>query len=259
MRVAHSMTKSERKTELLRLLREHESLPLEELARNVQVSLSTLRRDLDELASEGLVRRKFGCVSFAIPPGEEMPFTLRETVCQEEKQRIARATLELVKNGESVYISGGSTALEFARRLPGQRRLTVITNALRVAAVLVDRPGIDLLILGGAVRADEQTMHGHLTEWGAQQLRADRMIYGSQAVSLKHGVTHSQVVEVNTDRAMASVVNQVILLMDHTKFEKVAPVLVLPISNIDMIVTGSELAPDIVTAYQAAGIRMVLG
>jgi len=257
MRVAGTKKKSVRKSEILSLLRENESMSIIELAKVVQVSLSTVRRDLDELMEEGLIKRKFGSAEILSSVGREPSFALRATYCEEEKQRIARAALDLVENNETVFITGGSTTLEFARLLPGQRRLTVITHSLRVANLLVDRPGIELMILGGAVLPDEETTHGHLTEWGAQQFRADKLIYGIQAVSLRHGLTYSQVVEVSTDRAIAKIVNQVILLADHTKFGKVAPISVMPVTDVHVIVTGRELDRQMVSELEAVGVRVV--
>jgi DeoR/GlpR family transcriptional regulator of sugar metabolism len=166
--------------------------------------------------------------------------------------------LELVQNGDTIFIAGGTTTLEFARLLPCQRRVTVITNALRVVDLLVDQPGIDLIALGGAVRPGEQTLHGHLTDWGVAQFRADKLFYGIEAISLQHGLTHSQIVEVSTDRAFAWAATQTIILADHTKFGKVAPALVMPIDKVHVIVTDRDLAPDIVESLSASGIKVIL-
>lgn len=257
MRVPNTKKKVNRKAEILDLLRTQQSTSLQELAERMHTSLSTVRRDLEEMVEEGLVRRKFGSVSMAASPGDETPFALRATLNQAEKKRIARAALELIKNGDTIYISSGTTALELARLLPGQRRVTVITNALRVANLLVDQPGIDLMLLGGALRPDEQTMHGPLTEWGTQQFRAQSMFYGVEAISARHGLTHSQVVEVNTDRAIAQMVNQVIVLVDHTKFERVAPVSVLPIAGVHIVITGQELDLPLVEELQSSGVKVI--
>jgi DeoR/GlpR family transcriptional regulator of sugar metabolism len=250
--------RSIRKSKLLELISEHESIYLESLSEMMGVSLSTIRRDLEDLELSGLISRKAGKVRLIVPPGEEIPFALRATVNQDEKRRIAKAALDLVQNGETVFIAGGSTALEFAQLLPGQRRLTVITHALRVASLLADKPGIELIILGGAVLSDEQTMHSHLTEWAASQFRASKLIYGVQAINLKHGLTLSRVIEVNTDRAIARNVEQIILLADHSKFGKVASCSIMPISDAHLIITGRELDQQIAADFEAAHIPLLI-
>src|SRR5512139_1726663 len=122
-----SQKRAERRVALLQLLQEHNTLSIDDLARRVKVSNSTLRRELRDLGAEGLVRVSTGNVSLASPSLEERPFPLRALINRTEKARIGRAALDLVQNGDTVFISGGTTTLELAKLLPGQRRLTVIT------------------------------------------------------------------------------------------------------------------------------------
>jgi DeoR/GlpR family transcriptional regulator of sugar metabolism len=248
----------ERKTALLHVLQKDNSIAIDELALQLDVSSSTLRRELRDLVNENLITVTVGKVSLATPSNEERPFALRTLLNSDEKVRIAQRALELVQNGDTIFIAGGTTTLEFARLLPGQRRVTVITNALRVVDLLVDQTGIDLVALGGAVRPGEQTLHGHLTDWGVAQFRADKLFYGIEAISLQHGLTHSQIVEVSTDRAFANAATQTIILADHTKFGKVAPALVMPLEKVHVIVTDRDLPPEVVESLLAKGIQVLL-
>ncbi len=256
-RFALSNRRTERKADLIRLLQETESISIQDLAQVSGLSQSTLRRELHQLVEEGLVKVNVGQVALATS-SEEMPFAFREMLNVDVKQRIARASLDLIQNGETIFISGGTTTFELARLLPRQRRLTVITNALRVANLLVDVPGIDLLILGGAVRPSEQTMHGHLTEWGVHQFRADKFFYGVEAINIQHGVTHSEIVEVATDRALANAATQVIVLADHTKFGKVAPAFVLALEKIHILVSDHNLPDEVSRNLKAKNVQVIL-
>jgi DeoR/GlpR family transcriptional regulator of sugar metabolism len=253
-----SRKRIERKSALLHVLQTVDSIPIDDLARQTGVSSSTLRRELRPLVNDSLVTVSVGKVSLSKPTNEERPFALRALLNSEEKVRIGQAALELVQNGDTIFIAGGTTSLELARLLPGQRRVTVITNALRVVDLLVDQPGIDLVTLGGAVRPGEQTLHGHLTDWGVSQFRADKLFYGIEAISLQHGLTHSQIVEVSTDRALARAATQTIILADHSKFGKVAPALVMPLEQVHVIVTGHDLPAEILEALRNKGIRVIL-
>ena len=256
--LSSSRKRIERTTALLGILQKDNAVPIDELASELEISSSTLRRELRDLVNQSLVTVAVGKVSLATISNEERPFALRTLLNNEYKVRIGRRALDLVHNGDTIFIAGGTTTLEFARLIPGQRRVTVITNALRVVDLLVDQPGIDLIALGGAVRPGEQTLHGHLTDWGVAQFRADKLIYGIEAISLQHGLTHSQIVEVSTDRALASAATQTIILADHTKFGKVAPALVMPLEKVHVIVTDRELAADIVESLCAKGIQVIL-
>jgi DeoR/GlpR family transcriptional regulator of sugar metabolism len=247
----------DRKVGLIRLVQESGPISVIDLAQAAGLSQSTLRRELRQLVKDRLVKLNVGQVALATS-SEEMPFAFRTMLNIDVKRKIARASLDLIQNGETIFLAGGTTTLELARLLPHQRRLTVITNALRVANLLVDIPGIDLVVLGGAVRPGEQTLHGHLTEWGVHQFRADKLIYGSEAINLQHGITHSQIVEVSTDRALANAATQVIVLADHTKFGRVAPALVLPFEKVHIIVTDKDLPVESLEGLQAKNIRVIL-
>jgi len=254
---AFSQKRSNRKAELVRLLQANDAIAIDDLAASAQVSSSTLRRELRALVADGVVRVNMGQVSFA-RPSKELPFVIRNVLNMEEKTRIAYAALDLIQNGDTIFLSSGTTTEKFAKLLPGRCRLTVITNGLRVVNTLVDKVGIELIVLGGIVRFGEHTLHGHLTEWGVNQFRADKFIYGIEAISLQHGLTHSQLLEVNIDRALADASSQVIVLGDHTKFDKVAPALVMPLEKVHVIVTDRDLAPEIVESLSAKGIKVLL-
>ncbi len=254
---ASSSKRTDRKAVLIRLLQEKEPISIQDLAQVSGLSQSTLRRELHQLAEERLIKVKVGQVALATS-SEEMPFAFRKMLNIDVKQKIAQAALDLIQNGETIFIAGGTTTLELARLLPRQRRLTVITNALRVVNLLVDVPGIDLVVLGGALRPGEQTLHGHLTEWGVHQFRADKLFYGVEAINLQHGVTHSQIVEVGTDRALANAATQVIVLADHTKFGKVAPAFVLALEKIHILVSDRNLSEEVLQSLKSKNVRVIL-
>jgi DeoR family transcriptional regulator of aga operon len=249
---------SQRQKIILQALRLKQPVSIHDLAQSVQMSDSTLRRNLQPLTDLNLIMRQSGKVYWAFVPDTENPFLLRGMVNEDEKHRIASAALELVRNGETIYISGGTTTLEFARLLPGKLRITVITNSLPIGNALVGDRNIKLVILGGEVRWGEQTMHGHLALYGIEQLRADKLFYGIEAISLEHGLTHSQLVEVGTDRALIKACGQTIVLADHTKFGKVAPAVVVPVSEVHTIVTGRELAAEFVEGLQSRSVQVVM-
>jgi DeoR/GlpR family transcriptional regulator of sugar metabolism len=250
--------RSERQEEIVRVLRESGPASIEALANNLGTSQVTLRRDLRVLADAGLLERRVGRVALVSNGDNELPLPLRSKINHAEKLRIARAGLELIQNGETIMISGGSTTFELARLLPGQRRLTVITNALPVAELLADKPGINLIVLGGILRQGERTMHGHLTEMGAQELRAEKFFYGIHAISIQHGLTHNHLQEVSTDRALIHASVQTIVMVDHTKFGKVAPAIVVPVSQVQMVISGFELAPEHVEGLTTRDVRVIL-
>lgn len=253
-----NLQQSPRQKRILKILQSSQSVSINELARQMEISDSTLRRDLRPFLEAGIVASQSGRLQLGFPANAENPFILRTTINEEEKQRIARSALHLVKNGETIFIAGGTTTLEFARLLPDRRRLTVMTNSLLVANALAGNRNIRLVVLGGELRPDEYTMHGHLTLQAIQQVRADRLFYGIEALSSEHGLTHSQLLEISTDRALIAACGQTIVLADHTKFGKVASGVVVPLSEVQVIVTGRELAQEHRDEMHRLNIQVVL-
>jgi DeoR/GlpR family transcriptional regulator of sugar metabolism len=250
--------RSERQDQIVRVLRENGAATIEDLANELGASQVTLRRDIRVLGEAGLLERRAGRVTLAGNGAGELPLALRSKVNQEEKQRIAQAALDLIANGETIMISGGTTTYELARLLPGQRRVTVITNALPVAELLADKPGITLIVLGGILRPGERTLHGHVTEMGAQELRAEKFFYGIHAISLQHGLTHNLIQEVSTDRSLIAASMHTIVLADHTKFGKVASAIVVPVSQVHMMISGRELAPEYIEGLKTREVQVLL-
>jgi DeoR/GlpR family transcriptional regulator of sugar metabolism len=209
------------------------------------VSAATARRYLDRLERDGLVVRTHGgCV---VAPGA-LP-RLRQGAGAEatrgERRAIAAAAADMIVDDQTVIISSGRTALEVARHLAvSGKRLTVISNALDAINALVDVEGIELIVLGGAVRPHMHSMLGHLTALGAREIRADRLVMGVPAFDPAHGLTSDHLPEVMTDRALADATYEVHLVAESSKFGHVKPALLLPLSRVHTIITDDGLSDD---------------
>ena len=246
------MTGQDRDATLLDRLRFQGRASVGDLASSLGVSASTVRRDLRRLEREGNVMRTHGGATVSLGPwkanGGEMSVT---------KRRIAELAATLVVDGQTIVIGSGSTAAAFALRLV-DRSLTVITNALDVANLLVDRPGIELIILGGVVRPQIHSMLGHLAELSSQELRADALFMGIGAISLEQGLMNDSVPEILTDRALSRVAASIVVLADSSKFDRVAPGFVFGLDKVDTLVTDARVNPATVRYLDAAGVRVLV-
>jgi DeoR/GlpR family transcriptional regulator of sugar metabolism len=245
------MPQSTRRDRLLSQLRASGRASVAELAGGLGVTPATIRRDLQSLADEGRVLRTYGGAAL---PERRLE---RETTANAAKRAIAEAAARLVPDGATIAVGSGSTALELARRLV-DRRLTVITNALDVANVLVDRAGIELVILGGVVRPRMHSLLGHLAELATAELRADTLFMGIGAISLEHGLMNDSIPEIQTDRALARMARSVVVLADASKFDQVAPAFVFDLDEVDTIVTDDAVAPGLVAALERRGVRVLV-
>ncbi len=154
--------------------------------------------------------------------------------------------------------TSGSTAVELAHQLVDRSDLTVITNSLDVAQILLDREGIQLVVLGGVVRPRMHSLLGHLTEQACREMRADTLFMGIGAISLEGGLMNDYMPEILTDRALRSMATSVVVIADAGKFDLVAPAFVFGLDNVDVIVTDRSVGPEIVENLTARGIRVIV-
>lgn len=235
-------------------MRSNGSASVSELTRTLNISPATIRRDLRWLAEQGLVVRTYGGATMPAGPG----LRTVEPMAAARKRAIGRAAAGLIEDGETVVIGSGTTALEVARGLIGRRDLTVVTNTLDAVQVLLDQPGIDLIVLGGAVRPNMHSLLGHLTELCARELRADVLVMGIAAFDAAHGLTSDHMPEILTDRALRTMARRVIVVAESMKYGRVEPAFVLPMGETDVLVTDSELPSEAREVIEALGVSIVL-
>ena len=214
------MVTGSREALVLDALRSSGRASVGDLAERLDLGEATVRRALQRLAGDGRVIRTYGGAvladqAAARPGAGDDPQAAA-------KRAIGAAAAELVRDGDTVALSSGSTVLELARRLR-DRRLTVITNALDVANVLLDAPGIELVVLGGVLLPGVHSLGGHLTETAMRDLRADTVFMGASAVDLDHGFMTEQIAEIPVDRALRRMAREAVILVDASKFDRVAP------------------------------------
>lgn len=251
------ISSQERQNEILQILFRGQRISTGEICAQFAVSEATARRDLDTLAQSGKIQRVHGGAILPAGTPPELPILQRQDEQLSEKMSIGRAAAALVQDGETVFLGSGSTVLEAARALRGRQKLTVITNSLPVINALAGQEGISLVCLGGMLRESELSFIGHITEQSLAEVRADKVIIGTRAISLEHGLTHEYLPETLTDRAILRAGREVIIVADHSKFGREATVLLAPLSAIHTIVTDEKTPADFLKTARKAGIRVI--
>lgn len=249
---------AERAEQVRAFIDERQRASVGEIVAAFGVSAATARRMLGILADRGEIRRVRGGALAVRRAGPEPPVLQRATAQAGEKARIAAVAASLIEDGETVYISSGTTALEVARSLRPRRRLTVVTNSLAVVDVLREADGIELIVLGGFLRRSEQSLIGHMTERALQEVRAARIVLGIRGIHPQHGLTNDFLPETQTDRAVLRLGGEVIVVADHTKCGSVSTSFVGPIAAMDVLVTDDGASPAFVAAMAAEGVRVML-
>ncbi|GAA3133897.1 DeoR/GlpR family DNA-binding transcription regulator [Planomonospora alba] len=249
------MESEDRVRDIIAALRTSDSVSVAELALRHAVSEMTIRRDLDELARQGLVRRVRGGAVSLLLRGEESPFALREHEATEAKRRIAAEVAALITDGEAVLLDSGTTALEIARTLR-DRRLTVLPLSLQAAHELSTAPRIRLVLPGGEVRPGELNFTGPLTENAIRSLRFDTAVIGCCGLSAEHGLTTHDLAEVSVKQAAIASARRVVAAADSGKFTRTAFGAVCPLDRLDVVVTDNALPTAEHEALTAAGVAV---
>lgn len=208
------MLNATRQAKILDSLHADGEVTVDQLADQLGVSLSTIRRDLNALSAEGLLRRVRGGGS--IEP-DRVPFSHVENQQRPEKIRVARRAAELVSDGDVILIDIGTTTARLARELRG-RRITVITSSLAVIDELRDDDAVELIILGGAVRKNYNSMVGALTEQALAQIRATTCFLGTSGIRPDGTIADTTGMEVPIKRAMIQSSRRSVVLADASKF-----------------------------------------
>ena len=253
-----ALFKQARQTRILTAIREQGQVAVSELSRNCDVSEVTIRRDLRELAEQGLLRRAHGGALLSVANVPEHPVIQRMAAGHSWKEAIGRAAAVLVADGESVFIGSGSTTAYVARHLADHQHVTVVTNALNVASELAAAQGVAVVVTGGMMRPAELSLIGHITEQALREVRVDKVIIGMRAISLEAGLTNDYLPEVMTDRTILGMAPVLILVADHTKFGQVASAYVAPLDQVTTLVTDSGTPPQAIARLRRLGIEIVV-
>jgi DeoR/GlpR family transcriptional regulator of sugar metabolism len=247
----------ERQNQILQLIARNQRISVTEVCETFEVSEATARRDLETLAGQGKVQRVHGGAIALTEAPPESPILQREREQAEEKARIGWAAAALVRDGETVFLGSGSTVLEVARLLRARSALTVITNSLPVVNVFAGMENIQVICLGGMLRDSELSFIGHITEQALAEVRADKVLLGTRAISLEQGLTNDYLQETMTDRAILKAGREVIVVADHSKFGRVATALLAPLESIHTIVTDKDTPQDFLDAVRERGLRVI--
>jgi len=257
-RSADGALRGERLAAILVRLREEGRVHVTDLAAEFGVSQATLRRDLGILEDQGLCVRRYGG---AMPTDHstELPVAFRDRRSQKEKAAVARiAALLLPPGPQTVGFTGGSTTSEIARELSGRHDLVVVTNALNIAAEMAAKPRVRVVVSGGVARSQSTELVGPWAESALAQATIGTAYIGVDAIDLTEGLTTHDEIEARTNAVLLDRAERVIVVADSSKFGRVLPGLIAPVSAIDALVTDRGAPEEMLEALRDLGIDVVV-
>lgn len=250
------MIVQERRQHVLDLISRRGFANLTDLARSLEVSESTLRRDLEYWQQKGLVKRVHGG---ALYTGDTASLpALEERTGQQiaEKRAIAKVAASLIRDGDSILIDGGTTTLELARLLV-HRPLQVVTNSVPIAQLFSNSRETDVVMLGGYVYPKTGVALGPLLMRMLEDIHVHRLLLSVSGITPK-GLFNSNLLLVESERSMMRRADEVIVLADHTKFNKQALAHLCALGDVDTMIADTGLPHDVRPWIDEAGIRLLL-
>jgi DeoR/GlpR family transcriptional regulator of sugar metabolism len=230
-----------------------------ELVERLGVSDMTVRRDIEVLATRGLVTRVHGGATAAGSSVEEPGFAAKSGLHTAAKHAIAAAAAALIEPGASVALSAGTTTHAVASALLTVPRLTVVTNSLRVAEVLHESPRDDLtVVLTGGERTPSDALVGPVAVAALRQLHVDWLLMGVHGMDAEAGFTTPNLVEAETNRALVASARRVAVVADNSKWGVVGLSTIATLDEVDVVVTDVGLEEDARKILESSCGRLVL-
>lgn len=248
------MRKADRLTAILDRAAQTGSVDVAALAAHLGVSGATIRRDLQSLSENHLLVRTHGGAVVG-DTGQELSVRVKATRNQAEKRRIGQAAAALVEDGAVVGLTGGSTATELARALADRRGITVVTNAINIAAELAIRPQITLVVIGGVARSSYE-MVGPAAEMMLDNYHLDIAFIGVDGLSAQEGCTTYHEMEAQTDRNFLERSRRSVVIADSSKIGRVTFARIVPLARVDDVVTDTGADAAQLRELEEAGPRI---
>lgn len=254
---ARPLAAVDRRHRILERVAEEQTINVGELARALDVSEMTIRRDIRRLERDGFVRQTYGGATAHLTRSLDLAFNARALRNTREKRRIGMRATHLLGDARVIFVGIGTTAEQFARFLPARPGLLVVTGSLTTASLLGTRP-IDVVVLGGNVRRDDLTAVGPIAAATLARYGFDLAVLGAAGLSARWGLTELDDSEAEIQRLAIERSARVVVIADGTKIGVAANAVVAGIDRITTLVTDALAPVDELAALRAAGIEIII-
>lgn len=253
------MLAEERREKILKELEEVKVVKALELAEKYQVGVETIRRDFDALEKLGSLKKIYG--GAALPEKKEaknLDYSTRMTSEVSEKTEIAKKTVRLIEEYDTIFLNDSSTNIYLAKEIKENiKNLTIITNSLTIASELSDVKDFNIIVAGGFLDNKEKAFFGAVSENIISQFIVNKAILSVSSISLKDGLTDFPLKEVDIQKAMIKYSKEIIILANSQKFETTALIKVGDLHNIKTVVTDSKINNEVLEKYKKHGIKII--
>jgi DeoR family transcriptional regulator of aga operon len=250
----------ERRRKILEILEKEGRVTVDKLVKTFGVSAVTVRGDLDVLAQSGALVRSHGGAVRPLSPAQDYPLEIKETMHHAEKKRIGQAAARLIQPSQTVILDSGTTSAEVAAGIKALniKPLTVVTNALNIAAQLVEAPNVALIMIGGLLRRVSKSFVGPQAEKMLSELHADHFFLGVDGIDTEIGPSTPDILEAQLNGLMMRISKEVTVIADASKFGRRSLSVIGDIRRVHRVITDARVAQEAVDRLRAHGIEVLI-
>lgn len=242
-----------RQKQILEIIEKKKTVSVKELSSALFINEATIRRDLNVLAKSGAVTRTYGGAVLNEGADGEIPFSVRATTFTEEKRQIGKTAAEFIRNGDTFFLDSSSTAAHIVPYLAEKTGLKIVTNGVKILALLAARGDFDVFSTGGKLRENSLSLAGSAAEAGLKRFHFDSAFFSCRGTDVTHGFTDSSPEEAEIRKILLTNSKKRYALCDSTKFGAVAFYSIAPVTAVTAIIADS--APEqTVNALKSMGV-----
>lgn len=250
------MFAEERKAKILEILNTSYRIEVNDLTEELQVSESTIRRDLQDLEQAGLLKRTHGGAVKLENTSFEPTMDEKELTNIEEKIEIGKRAASFIQDNDTVILDAGTTTLQIAKNIQA-KNVTVLTNSMLIALELLNNREVEVIIAGGHARREIVSIVGPITDKIIRSFRVDKAFVGTNGITIEDGCTTPNVDEAYTKSIMIQSAKETYIVADHSKFGKVSFARIAELDEIDGIITDKGIEQNILEKYQSKNIQII--
>lgn len=251
------MLTSQRRQYILDRLRRDGQVIAKEVSQELGLSEDTIRRDLRDLAQEGLLQRVHGGALPASPAVAD--YASRETLSVSAKQMIGRTAAQLIKDGQVVFVDGGTTAVQLVRQLPRGLQATVVTHSARIAVELVTHPTVEVVLIGGRLFKHSIVSVGAAALDALQHVRADVYFMGVTGVHPQAGLSTGDFEEAYMKQAISRLAAETYVLASREKLGAASQYVVMPLAEVTGLIVEAGLPAEVLLPFRTLGLSIIEG
>ncbi|MGV3142284.1 DeoR/GlpR family DNA-binding transcription regulator [Staphylococcus simulans] len=250
------MLPTERRSKIIEKLEEQEFLELKTLHKELNISMETLRRDIQQLVKLELVQKEYGGIRLNKESNGESAIERRLDRNLTKKKLIAEKALKLIDDGDCIYLDSGSTTLQIAKGLETKRHLTIVTNSIPVLIQCMQYNHA-LISIGGKVRSSEQSLTQFDFLFNFEHLNINKGFFCCSGLSVPYGVTDYSIEEVETRRRLMNISQQKYLTADSSKINRVVTAKIGELEDFNQLITDDEITNEQQEQFEQSGIKVI--